>query len=171
MRPLSSNDVDTLTDFLVSLSPLTRERWVIDSYDRTAAQEMCDSVDRTDKLRLAIFDHSQTLIGLMEVSLILMPFDIERFTSYGMDLHENKTIRFGPCIRDDFRQQRVFSTAMPKVIDIAKRLGRDLMILWGGVMADNEPAIKSYEKLGFYEVGRFNDRIDGSECVDMVLEL
>lgn len=171
LRPLISDDVDALSDFLTSLSPLTRERWVIESYDRSAAQEMCDAIARYDKLRLVITEQEVKIIGLMEFSLSIVPFDIERFNSYGIELNEDLYIRFGPCVRDDARRKGVFSLTMPKLIDIAQRFGKDFIVLWGGVLADNIPAVKSYEKLGFYEVGRFNDHIDGSECIDMVLKL
>lgn len=171
LRPLVPSDVDALTDFLASLSSRTRERWVIDDYGKAGAQEMCDAIGKFDKLRLVVAGQDKKVIGLMEFSLSLVPFDIERFTEYGIKLHEDSYIRFGPCIRDDEQQKGIFSATMPYVIDIARNLGKEFIILWGGVWVENIPAIKSYKKLGFYEVGRFSDRIDGSECIDMVREI
>lgn len=171
MRPLVAQDVDALTDFLTSLSALTRERWVLDSYDKTAAQEMCDAIARYDKLRLVITDQDEKTIGLMEFGLDFVSRTVERFASYGIELTGGSYIQFGPCVRDDSQRKGVFSMAMPKLIDISQRFGKDFMILWGGVLAENIPAIRSYEKFGFYEVGRFNHHIDGYETVDMVLDL
>lgn len=171
LRTLVPSDVDALTDFLGSLSPRTRQRWVVDDYGKAGAQEMCDAIGRFDKLRLVVAGHDEKVIGLMEFSLRLVPFDMERFANYGIELNEDQYIRFGPCVRDEEQQKGIFSATMPYVIDIAQNLGKEFIILWGGVLSENIPAIKSYKKLGFYEVGRFNDRIDGSECLDMVLEI
>ncbi len=171
LRPLRSDDVDALTNFLDSLSPRTRERWVIDDYGKAGALEMCEAIGCFDKLRLVVVGQDEKVLGLMEFSLSLVPFDIERFANYGTELNEDNYIRFGPCVRDDEQQKGIFSAAMPQLIHIARNFGKDFIILWGGVLAENFPAIESYKKLGFYEVGRFNDRIDGSECIDMVLDI
>jgi hypothetical protein len=51
-RPLVSNDLEALTEFMVSLSTETRHFWLQNSYDRATAQELCAAIGRYDKLRL-----------------------------------------------------------------------------------------------------------------------
>ncbi|MEU2180061.1 GNAT family N-acetyltransferase [Streptomyces thermolilacinus] len=53
---------------------------------------------------------------------------------------------------------------------MARRFGRNRIILWGGVLADNQRAIRFYEKQGFRTVGSFTGA-DGAESLDMMLDL
>lgn len=57
--------------------------------------------------------------------------------------------------------------AFPLVADVARRLGRTRIILWGGVLADNARAIRYYEKNGFRPVGSFA-AADGMPSLDMM---
>ena len=52
---------------------------------------------------------------------------------------------------------------------LAKQLGRERIVLWGGVRADNPRAVHFYEKLGFVEWGQFETK--DTNNYDMLLEL
>lgn len=167
LRPLLPRDVEALTEFLESLSPLTRYRWLLPSYDRAAAQEMCDAVGRHGKLRLVAVDRSGVVFGLFELSFEILEKEHARFGLYGIELDERHDCRFGPCLRDSHQRRGLASALMPSVDRAAAAFGRTRMILWGGVLADNAPARAFYARQGFSELGRFHDR-EGCECVDMV---
>ena len=174
LRPLKHDDVDLLASFLESLSPLTRHRWLLDDYGLKGAKSLCDAIALYDKLRLVVVESNikgSPIVGLMEFSLDMHPNDIERFEKYGITLNNDDYMRFGPCLRDDVQGTGLFSATMPFVIDTALKLGRSSMILWGGVLEDNVPAIRAYEKIGFREIGRFTEPDTGLGCIDMILDL
>jgi hypothetical protein len=50
---------------------------------------------------------------------------------------------------------------------LAGRFGKERIILWGGVLADNLPARRFYLKMGFEGVVSFTNAA-GSECLDMI---
>jgi diamine N-acetyltransferase len=169
-RPLLPEDAPALADFLTSLSPLTRQRWTLDSYDRVMAEALCEAIGRYDKLRLVAVEPdglAGTVVALFEFSFGIPPGDHERFAAYGIGLDEASDCRFGPCVRDAYQRRGVGSALMGPTFAVAQRFGKGRVILWGGVLADNRPALAFYQRHGFDEVGRFSDK-DGIACVDMV---
>jgi GNAT superfamily N-acetyltransferase len=172
-RPLVAGDVDGLTAFLAALSPATRAWWYRDRYDRAGAEALCEAIGRYDKLRMVAVDPQQPAAGvlaLFEFSFGIPPGDHFRFGLYGLSLDEARDCRFGPCVRDDAQRLGLGSALMPATFDIARRFGKDRILLWGGVYAENHAAVAFYRKHGFAEVGRFcaeDDRVS----LDMVREL
>lgn len=172
-RPLGTGDATALADLLGSLSPQTRRWWYSDSYDLNAARELCAAIARYDKLRMvAVAQNSaqSSIVGLFEFSFGLPAGDIERFAAYGLPLDETIDCRFGPCVREAYHRQGLASALMTPTVELARQFGKRRMILWGGVLADNEPAIAFYHAQHFKEVGRFQMR-DGGICIDMLRKL
>jgi diamine N-acetyltransferase len=169
-RPLIPGDVEALGQFLESLSPLTRKRWTLASYDRGMAEELCHAIGRYDKLRLVADDPQNPAIGivaLFEFSFGIPAGDHTRFAGYGLTLDEAHDCRFGPCVRDDHQRRGVATALMGPTFAIARRFGKGRILLWGGVLADNGPALAFYGRQGFVEVGRFEDS-DGTAVIDML---
>ncbi|MFB4426825.1 GNAT family N-acetyltransferase [Streptomyces sp. QL37] len=170
-RPLAHADTERLARFLGGLSPESRRLSTFDGYDVVAARELCDAIARYDKLRLVLEEvPSSRIVGLLEVGLALTPSDIARYREAGIELSELTDCRFGPTLADDYQGQGVGTLILPLVADVARRLGRTRIILWGGVLADNARAIRHYEKNGFRRVGSFAG-VDGSLSLDMMLDL
>ena len=171
LRPLQADDVGELTTFLSGLSPESRRFSVFPSYDRITAQELCNAINRYDKLRLVIeLPTSRTIIGLIEFSFGLPAGDLERYAGYGVPLDESSDCRFGPTLADAYQNQGIGSIVFPCVVDVARNFGKARIILWGGVLGDNIRAIHFYEKHGFRQVGAFVD-YERLTALDMILEL
>ena len=51
--------------------------------------------------------------------------------------------------------------------NMAAGCGKRRVILWGGVLEENVPAIGYYRRVGFEEAGRFTT-LDGAPAVDMI---
>lgn len=169
-RPLLHEDVPALSHFLESLSPLTRQRWTLDSYDRAMAESLCAAIGRYDKLRLVAVDPDNPaakIVALFEFSFGIPAGDYDRFAAYGIALDEAQDCRFGPCVRDSHQRHGVASVLMAPTFATARRFGKRRVILWGGVLTANEPALTFYQKQGFAEVGRFYNS-DGRACIDMM---
>ncbi len=171
LRPLEPSDLHRLAAFLAALSPETRRLFTCPGYDLRAAQEMCDAINRYDKLRLVVeAPGTQRIVGLLEFSMAITDGDQARFAGYGITLDPDTDCRFGPCLADDYQNSGLGSAVLPYVLDVTRRLGQKRIILWGGVLSDNARAIRYYEKNGFRLVGEFKNQT-GIDSLDMILEL
>jgi diamine N-acetyltransferase len=170
--PLLAEDIDVLADFLSSLGPETRRFWQRERFDRVAARELCEAIARYDKLRLVAVPAGKPrrILALYEFSFSLPPGDLKRYASYGIPLDESMDCRFGPCVRDELQGSGLASALMPPVFEIARRFGKQRILLWGGVLTANQRAVRFYAKHGFETVGQFTNS-DGNPCLDMLLRL
>lgn len=168
LRPLEASDLQELRDFLLGLGPITRHFYdVTDPADHAA--EMCEAIDRFDKLRLVLTEGRTTIVGLIELSFGLPPGDHIRFAAYDLELRPGLDVRWGICLAEALQGRGVAQALWPHVVTVAKSFGCTRVLLWGGVYASNERARTFYGRIGFTEVGRF--RRGSVECVDMVAEL
>lgn len=168
-RPLAHSDVTMLAAFLEGLSPVTRERSTFDSYDMKCAQELCEAINKYDKLRfVCIVGHaaSQRIIGLLELSFGIPPSDLKRYREAGINLSEDTDVRFGPTLADDWQGKGLGTMAFEKIVEIVDSCAKKRILLWGGVLESNTPAVKYYKKLGFETVGTFDK--DGIRHLDML---
>lgn len=171
IRPLAHQDAAALGIFLGSLSPQTRYFSLFPSYDLATGQMLCDAINRYDKLRFVVeLPASQEIIGLLEFSFGLPDGDITRYRAYGVQLDALTDCRFGPTLADAYQSQGLGSSVFPMMVDVARNFGKQRIILWGGVLADNPRAIRFYEKQGFHTVGSFVHE-DGALTLDMLLAL
>jgi GNAT superfamily N-acetyltransferase len=171
-RPLHNRDAAALGRFLAALGPETRRLWQRDGFDRAEARALCEAIGRYDKLRLVATPAKgpATILALFEFSFGLPPGDRKRYAGYGIDLDEGEDCRFGPCVLDELRGSGLAAALMPPTFDIARRFGRQRILLWGGVLVENIRAIRFYAKHGFRAMGRFTNQ-DGKSCLDMMLDL
>ncbi|NGN63510.1 GNAT family N-acetyltransferase [Streptomyces sp. A7024] len=169
LRPLEHGDARGLAAFLGGLSAETRRLSTYDGYDLAAARELCAAIARYDKLRLVLEVDSGAVAGLVEFSLAIMPDDMARYGAAGIRLGERTDVRFGITLADAWQGRGVGTAVFPLVEEVARRLGRSRIILWGGVLADNPRALRFYEKNGFRRVGAFTDS-GGRASIDMIRE-
>ncbi|MGW2306545.1 N-acetyltransferase family protein [Actinomadura luteofluorescens] len=170
-RPLTRTDAESLAGFLAGLSSETRGFSTFDGYDLAAAEELCAAIARYDKLRLVLEGEAPAgIVGLLEFSLALTQGDVERYRKAGVHLDEETDCRFGLTLADAHQGQGLATLAFPLVCEVARRLGKRRIILWGGVLADNPRAIRFYEKNGFQWVGPFTGP-DGRTALDMILDI
>ena len=137
------------------------------------AREMCQSIGRYDKLRFVVIQPPNAgglVIGLFEFSFDLVAADINRFRTYGIELYPATDCRFGACISDSYQGQGGGSALFPFVAGVARQFCQRRIILWGGVHAGNQRAIRYYNKNGFRRVGAFTNS-QGIKCYDMLYDL
>lgn len=171
LRPLAADDVDKTGQFLSGLSTQTRHFSTFSGYDTAAAQALCESIARYDKLRFVIeAPAAGRIIGMLEFSMDITPADQARYTAYGVPLDPVTDCRFGPTLADDYQNKGIGSRVFPFIMAVARRFGQQRIILWGGVLADNQRAIRYYEKVGFRALGRFTT-VDQLDAIDMILNL
>ena len=173
-RSLVSNDINNLATFLIGLSPLTRQKSFFDSYDHDMARELCDAINKYDKLRFVLEVHQPAIggriVGLIEFGFSIVQDDNENFRANGFRLSEDTDCRFGLTLSDDYQGKGLGSAAFPCVIEVARQFSKSRIFLWGGVRKDNDHAIRYYEKHGFKHAGGFTGE-DGVENLNMILTL
>jgi len=170
-RPMARTDAESLAGFLTGLSPETRRFSTFDGHDLAAARELCSAIARYDKLRLVLEEEaSGGIVGLLEFSLSLPQNDVARYRKAGIHLDEGTDCRFGPTLADEHQGKGLATQVFPLICEVARRLGKRRIILWGGVLADNPRAIRYYEKNGFRTVGSFTGP-DGQRSLDMILDI
>ena len=149
-RPLLRTDDERLAKFLENLSEQTRQFSTRESYDLDEAQRLCSAINRYDKLRLIALINNDVIIALFEFSFSIVEDDHRRFEDkYHIRLNELTDARFGPCISDQYQNRRLGCWLFEKTKMIARQMGKERLILWGGVRRDNQRAIRFYEKIGF----------------------
>jgi diamine N-acetyltransferase len=167
-RPLAPEDEPALMQFMAGLSPETQRFSNYGGDAAVAARELCEAIARYDKLRMVAVVGAG-VIALFEFSLDLVPEDFIRYRNYGIELDAATDMRFGVCIADAYQSRGLGSRLLPFMWDIARGFGRQRVLLWGGVYADNMRAIRYYEKNGFHLLGRFHN--GGGESWDGMLLL
>jgi len=171
-RPLLPNDDIKLADFLENLSLQTRAFSTRDSYNIKEARQLCFAINRYDKLRLIALINNERIIALFEFSLSIVESDYKRFEEkYNIKLNEKTDARFGPCISDQYQNRRLGCYLFEKTKIIARKMGKERLILWGGVYIHNKRAIRFYEKIGFKIFKNSFITDNGCECLDGIYNL
>jgi diamine N-acetyltransferase len=168
-RPLQYTDIPALEIFLENLSETTRRFATYPSYDIQCAQQFCNEIDRYEIFRMIATVSNEKIIAIFEFNLHLDEFDINRYRRYGIELTDDTDIQFAPCIADEYQNQNLGSKLLYFMIDLAKRLGKERMILWAGVLIDNQQAIRFYRKNSFQIFEEKYLAQDGYECYDAIL--
>ena len=170
IRPLTSKDVTALGSFLEGLSSRTRHFSTFEGHDVKAAQDLCDAIGKYDKLRFVLEAAPDKIVGLLEMSLDIPKGDAERYARAKISLSSETDCRFGPTLADQYQNKGLGTSSMAFIVDVARELGKERIVLWGGVREDNESAIRFYEKVGFTHVCECK-REDGVTSLDMMLEI
>src|SRR3989344_2936936 len=170
LRPLLTEDLDKLTEFLERLSIATRELSTFNSYDAETAKEFCNAINRYDKLRFVVENSIGRIVGLLEFIFDIPEGDIERYAKNGIDLNSEFDCRWGPTLADDYQSKGLGSAVFPIIKEISMKFGKKRIILYGGVLTQNKRAIHYYEKFGFRKVGKFENQ-KGSKLLDRILNI
>jgi ribosomal protein S18 acetylase RimI-like enzyme len=169
-RALLPSDTAAMAVFLAGLSETSRRFWHGDVDAADQAAEWAEAIGRYDKLRLVVHrqDRPATLEGMVDLSFSVPEFaEVSRYAGYGVALDPRRTVRFGPCVSDSRQGSGLAAALLPPTWDAVRLLGRDRVVLYGGVDAENVRARRFYRRHGFVHVGVF----DGGAGIDMMLDL
>jgi GNAT superfamily N-acetyltransferase len=163
VRGLRADDGAALTAFLAGLSEVSRRFWHGDVDDADEAAGWIEAIGRYDKLRLVAHEpgRADRLAGVVDLSFSLPEgYEITRFAAYGIALDEDRTARFGPCVANDWQGRGLAAALLPPAWDAIRLLGRDRVVLFGGVHAGNHRARRFYARHGFVETGETDGIVD-----------
>jgi len=171
LRPLQPDDAIRLGDYFRSLSAETRARYGPHPFDQETANAICARIATDDVLRITAIvaqDADTRIIGYFLLKRGVWEGDSKRYEALGIPLASATDCTLAPSVSDDYQNLGLGSILMGHVLQIARRIGRKRMVLWGGVQATNSRAVHFYTKAGFRKVGEFfNDKPN----LDMILDL
>lgn len=168
LSPLRPSEEAALASFFDGLSSRTKQFYSVTD-PLTEARDRCSAIARYDKLRLLLREGG-LVVALVEFSFDLVTTDIDRFVRYGVTLHPGRDCRWGLCVSDEWQGRGVGKALAAPSFDLARRFGRDRVILWGGVQVANVAAVRYYGKGGFTAIGQFTNAA-GIDSIDMLRTL
>ncbi len=164
-------DAPILGRYFEGLSEATRQRFGPHPFTVAEAQKLCAEIDYARLLRLiAVTGDSgqERVIAYFILTLPVRDSERNRYTAYGIGLEDGRDCTFAPSVADAYQDRGLGSALMPRILDLARRLGFRRMVLQGGTQAANLRGIHFYEKFGFRRVGSFQTKVDNH---DMMLTL
>lgn len=164
-----ASDEDALGRYFTGLSAATRRVYGPHAFTVEQAQKFCREIDYGHTLRFLAEAPTGEFAAYFVLRLGALDSDVERYAQYGHPLAPDTDCTLAPSVADAYQEKGLGSALLPVLIDAARRLGRQRMVLWGGVRADNPRAEHFYRKFGFVEYGQF--AAGGTNNFDMVLDL
>ena len=132
------------------------------------AQVLCGAIDYAKSLRF-IVEIGADIIGYFILDMGVDDKAIKRYARYNYPLEPEECCTFAPSVTEAYFSQGIGSALMPLVFEATRRLGRQRIVLMGGVRGDNLRAQHFYRKFGFERVGEFFAY--GVDNLDMVLQV
>jgi ribosomal protein S18 acetylase RimI-like enzyme len=158
-RPAEA-DAEQLFHYFQQLSAETKSRFRPHPFDRDTTGYICN--ERANDLLpwIGIDANSGRIIAYMLVKKGMLEGDQRRYAERQFFADNSTTATFAPSVADDWQGAGV-GKLMNKYIEEELRKERiKLVVLWGGVQADNDKAVHFYRGQGYISAGSFwhNDR-------------
>ena len=172
LRPLRGDQAAELGAYFTGLSQATRRVYGPHPFDQETADGFCAALDSAHTLRMLAWieeEEVERIVAYFVVELGVRAGDRRRYDALGLALHDATDCTLAPSVADAYQSQGLGSLMMQHLLGLLPRLGRQRMLLWGGVRADNPRAFYFYTKFGFRRVGDFE--AGGTNNYDMVADL
>jgi diamine N-acetyltransferase len=168
IRLLQKEDEELLFNYFNQLSTESKSRFAPHLFDRETVMYLVKSTN--DISRYIALDEQQEIIAYMLIKNGMNEGEKYRLTQNNIPFDEALFCTFAPSVANAW-QSSGLGSAMFGILenDIRNNTPYKFIILWGGVQASNEKAIRFYKKQGFQQVGSF--WYDGMDNFDMIKNL
>jgi len=157
IRLVQEDDAPYLLSYLKeSLSDKSKKYFAPHPFDEETVGKICKN--GYSDTRYYIAEHAKThdIIAYALLKLGIPKSDAERYDHQrNAPLDEALSCAFAPSVADEFQNQGLGSLLFEYILLDVYFLGRKCVVLWGGVVADNETAVYYYKQKGFQAVGEF----------------
>ncbi len=156
--PLRGDQAAALGAYFTGLSQATRRVYGPHPLDQETADGFCAALDSARTLRMLAWieeEGVERIVAYFVVELGVRAGDRRRYQALGLALHDEIDCTLAPSVADAYQSEGLGSLMMQHLLRLLPRLGRQRLLLWGGVRADNLHAIHFYTKFGFRRVGEF----------------
>ena len=166
-RKLTHDDFAGLSDYLQHLSDETKKRFGPHQFDTESIASFYES-QQVYTGYLAIDETTAAIAAYSIVKTGYLAHDNIRLQQYGLILHNNTDCTFAPSVADKWQGHGIGTGLFQFILNDVKNRRIKRIILWGGVQADNDIAVRFYKKNGFITLGGFE--YNGMN-LDMMLEI
>jgi GNAT superfamily N-acetyltransferase len=173
VRPLLRSDGAALGAYFLGFSEETRRRFGPHPLDQVTADDLCATINVAEALRLVAVvpgAAGEEIIAYIILLLGVTEDERARYRQWGITLRRETDCTVAPSVADREQNSGLGSRCFEHLIELARRLGRQRMLLLGGTQASNHRAIHFYAKHRFQTIGSFEEPV-GVLNDDMVLEL
>lgn len=153
LRRSDPGDHANLHAYLQGLSEDTRKRFGPHPYEWEAITEFYNKPEHSGYL--AIDAETNSIVAYAIIKAGYLEHDAPRLQSYGLQLDHGTDCTFAPSVADEWQSSGIGQGLLNFIIDELNTLHKRKLILWGGVQADNEKAVRFYKKNEFRQVGEF----------------
>jgi ribosomal protein S18 acetylase RimI-like enzyme len=157
LRPLQRSEAAALGAYFAGLSAETRRRFAPHPFDQATADALCLR-PVPDVLRLVAVPAcapASPFLAYIILRLGVTGGERRRFAARSQPIWPESDCTVAPSVADTCQGQGLGTRLMTLVCDLARRLGRERMLLMGGTQADNARAVALYRRLGFQIAGEF----------------
>ena len=155
IKLLEPDVAGSLYTFLSQLSEETHRRFAPHAFDLSTIQSLANEAE-PDCLRFVALDSaSHNVVAYMLFDRSSLKWEIKRTATNGFTTDVDHAVRFAPVLADDWQGSGLAALMLGLIRDRLFKAGINTILLWGGVQASNEKAIRFYQKRGFVFAGRF----------------
>lgn len=157
-RLLAGSDAPALGAYFRELSEQTRSLYSPHAFSQAMADDLCAAIDPSDTIRMVAVTGPPSEARLVAYFLLKLGVNaptVQGHALAGISLDPERDCAVAPSVADDFQNRGLGTPLMGHLIVVARRLGRRIMVLWGGTQARNTRAIHFYRKHGFRIVNTF----------------
>jgi diamine N-acetyltransferase len=166
-RRLKPDDLDALVMYLNQLSAETCKRFGPHLFDKQSLTAVYEQVD-TYRGYIGLDTETADIVAYSVIKRGYVERDGLRFAGYGLPLNSETDCTFAPSVADAWQGQGLGNKLFQLILSDLQAMPIKRIVLWGGVQADNDRAVRYYRKHQFEVVGEFERN---GPNYDMVLTL
>lgn len=166
-RRLNPDDLNALAVYLSQLSAETRSRFGPHPFDFQSLTAVY-AQDDTYRGYIALDAETAAIVAYSVVKLGYVERDGLRFAGYGLPLNPETDCTVAPLVADAWQGFGIGTGLFQFILADLQPTPINRMVLWGGVQADNDRAVRYYTKNGFKVVGQFERN---GENYDMIFDV
>lgn len=153
-RRLTVTDFKNLLQYLQELSPASQKRFGPHTFDLHTLREMYENAN--DHIGyIAVEENTEKIIAYAVLKKGYLEHDSQRLNSHGLQPDHQTDCTYAPSVADHWQGRGVGTGLFNYILSDIEKLPFRRIILWGGVQADNERAVRYYQNNGFTILGEF----------------
>lgn len=153
-RRLTGSDYDTLTHYLLQLSPESKKRFEPHPFDKVAVSHFFQT-NPYNTGYIAEDTSDGSIVAYAVIRLGYLEHDGDRLRSFGFAPDHFTDVTYAPSVADHWQGLGIGYQLLQLIEEELKTRGRQRIVLWGGVQQENEKAVQYYLKNGFITLGEF----------------
>ena len=158
IRPLRPRDETRFAQFLTGLSQQTQRYFAPHGLEWQHGQQLVAELDPSQTLRLLLLDKSgdeEIVLGYLILQMGLAPHEQERFNRYGIEYDPALCVSLAPVIAEGWQSQGLGAPLLKQGLHLCRELGRQAVVLMGGMQDANRRAVHFYLRHGFHRLDSF----------------